>query len=108
MPLQWKEKHNYTIDYRKYTVIPVVRAGGSMSAYAYTHFTDPVVVEHVQAHAGIDIGQTLIGMQLQPVAVPIRLSIKENWGSNRIDCENTSEANWRRTCILRMNSRRNE
>lgn len=59
------------------SVIPVVRAGGSMSAYAYTQFNDPVVVEHVSAHAGIDIGQTLIGMQLQPVAVPIRLSIKK-------------------------------
>lgn len=58
------------------SVIPVVRAGGSMSAYAYTQFQDPVVVEHVQAHAGIDIGQTLIGMQLKPVAVPIRVSTK--------------------------------
>lgn len=59
------------------TVIPVQKAGGSMSAYAYTHFSDPVVVEHVQAHGGIDIGQTLIGMQLKPVAVPIRTSIKQ-------------------------------
>jgi len=59
------------------SVIPVVRAGGSMSAYAFTQFKDPVVVEHVKAHAGIDIGQTLIGMQLQPVAVPIRVSIKK-------------------------------
>lgn len=59
------------------SVIPVARAGGSMSAYAYTQLQDPVVVEHVQAHAGIDIGQTLIGMQLQPVAVPIRVSTKQ-------------------------------
>lgn len=59
------------------SVIPIVRAGGSMSAYAYTQFKDPVVVEYVQAHAGLDIGQTLIGMQLQPVAVPIRVSIKQ-------------------------------
>lgn len=59
------------------SVIPVVRAGGSMSAFAYTQLQDPVVVEHVQAQAGIDIGQTLIGMQLQPVAVPIRVSIKQ-------------------------------
>ncbi|WP_019413527.1 TIGR01440 family protein [Paenisporosarcina sp. TG20] len=59
------------------SVIPVQKAGGSMSAYAYTHFTDPVVVEHVQAHGGIDIGQTLIGMQMKPVAVPIRTSIKQ-------------------------------
>ncbi|QFF97932.1 TIGR01440 family protein [Psychrobacillus glaciei] len=63
------------------SVIPVVRAGGSMSAYAYTQFQDPVVVEHVQAHAGIDIGQTLIGMQLQPVAVPIRVSTKQIGGA---------------------------
>lgn len=59
------------------SVIPVQKAGGSMSAYAYTHFKDPVLVEHVQAHAGIDIGQTLIGMHIKPVAVPIRTSIKQ-------------------------------
>ncbi|MBD7943343.1 TIGR01440 family protein [Psychrobacillus sp. Sa2BUA9] len=59
------------------SVIPVVRAGGSMSAYAYTQLEEPVVVESVQAKAGIDIGQTMIGMQLQPVAVPLRVSIKK-------------------------------
>ena len=59
------------------SVIPVQKAGGSMSAYAYVHFQEPVVVEYVQAHAGIDIGQTLIGMNLKPVAVPIRTSIKQ-------------------------------
>jgi len=58
-------------------VIPVARAGGSMSAYAYTQLDDPVVVEQVQAKAGIDVGQTMIGMQLQPVVVPIRTSIKQ-------------------------------
>ena len=59
------------------SVIPVQKAGGSMSAFAYMHFNDPVVVEHVQAHGGIDIGQTLIGMNLKPVAVPIRTSVKQ-------------------------------
>ncbi|MGE7544226.1 TIGR01440 family protein [Sporosarcina sp. FSL K6-3508] len=59
------------------SVIPVVNAGGSMSAYVYQQFKDPVVVESVQANAGIDIGQTLIGMQLKPVVVPIRTSIKQ-------------------------------
>ncbi len=59
------------------SVIPVQKAGGSMSAFAYTHFADPVVVENVQAHGGIDIGQTLIGMHIKPVAVPIRTSIKQ-------------------------------
>ena len=48
-----------------------------MSAYAYTKMEDPVIVEHVQAHAGIDIGQTLIGMHLKIVAVPIRTSVKK-------------------------------
>lgn len=57
-------------------VVPVRTAGGSMSAYAYKQFNNPVVVEHIQAHAGIDIGQTLIGMHLKHVAVPIRTSIR--------------------------------
>ncbi|WPK12520.1 TIGR01440 family protein [Lysinibacillus louembei] len=57
-------------------VVPVKTAGGSMSAYAYTQMHKPVVVENVQAHAGIDIGQTLIGMHLKAVAVPIRTSVK--------------------------------
>ncbi len=56
-------------------VIPVAHAGGSMSAYAYRHMEDPVVVEEIRASAGIDIGQTLIGMHLKPVAVPLRTSI---------------------------------
>lgn len=59
------------------SVIPVQTAGGSMSAYAFTHFQHPVVVENIQAHGGIDIGQTLIGMHLKPVAVPIRTSVKQ-------------------------------
>lgn len=65
------QKHNL----EPVTVIPTVHAGGSMSAYAYEHLSDAVVVEHIQAHAGIDIGQTLIGMHLKPVAVPLRTSI---------------------------------
>ena len=59
------------------SVIPVQKAGGSMSAVAYTHFADPVVVESVRAHGGLDIGQTLIGMHLKPVVIPIRTSIKQ-------------------------------
>lgn len=59
------------------TVIPVKHAGGSMSAYAYTQMESPVVVEHIRAHAGIDIGQTLIGMHLKEVAIPVRTSIRQ-------------------------------
>ncbi|ETP67746.1 hypothetical protein AC739_14600 [Planococcus glaciei] len=58
------------------TVVPMPKAGGSMSAFAYTSMKDPVVVEEVQAHAGIDIGQTMIGMHLKRVAVPVRTSVK--------------------------------
>lgn len=58
------------------SVVPVRTAGGSMSAYAYTQLTDAVVVETVRAHAGIDIGQTLIGMHLKQVAIPVRTSVR--------------------------------
>lgn len=58
------------------SVVPVPKAGGSMAAYAYRTFKEPVVVETVRAHAGLDIGGTLIGMHLQPVAVPVRPSVR--------------------------------
>lgn len=67
------ERKNYGI----VSVIPVRTAGGAMAAYAYRRFNDPVVVEQIQADAGIDIGDTFIGMHLKQVAVPIRTSIKE-------------------------------
>ncbi|SDI47192.1 TIGR01440 family protein [Natribacillus halophilus] len=57
------------------SVIPAPRAGGAVATYAYTHGNDPVVVENVRADAGIDIGATLIGMHLKPVAVPVRGSL---------------------------------
>lgn len=63
--------------YEPVTVIPVKHAGGSMSAYAYTRLQQPVVVEHIRAHMGVDIGQTLIGMHLKEVAIPIRTSVKQ-------------------------------
>ncbi|CAG7655643.1 TIGR01440 family protein [Paenibacillus allorhizosphaerae] len=58
------------------SVIPVPKAGGSMAAYAYKHLSHAVVVETVQAHAGIDIGGTLIGMHLKRVAVPFRPRVR--------------------------------
>lgn len=59
------------------SVIPVPTAGGAMAAYAYKQFRAPVMVEHVRAHAGIDIGDTFIGMHLRHVAVPIRPSLRQ-------------------------------
>ena len=57
-------------------VVPKAKAGGSFATTAYENFENPVVVEYVKAHAGVDIGSTLIGMHLRAVAVPVRLSVK--------------------------------
>ncbi|MCM3628036.1 TIGR01440 family protein [Paenibacillus glycanilyticus] len=56
--------------------VPVPKAGGSMAAYAYRHMPDACLVETVQAHAGVDIGDTFIGMHLRRVAVPVRPSVR--------------------------------
>jgi uncharacterized protein (TIGR01440 family) len=58
-------------------VIPRPCAGGTLAAHAMEVFDDPVVVEYVKAHGGIDIGQTLIGMHLKHVAVPTRITVKK-------------------------------
>ena len=57
-------------------VRPAPKAGGSFATGAYGRMTDPVAVEHIRAHAGLDVGGTLIGMHLREVAVPLRLSVK--------------------------------
>lgn len=77
-------------DLDEVTVVPVREAGGSMAAYAYKHMKDPVVVESVRsrAHAGIDIGETMIGMHLKQVAVPLRFS-KKYIGEARIGLART-------------------
>ena len=59
--------------YEEVNVVPQPKAGGSFSTAAWKYMEDPVAVERVQAHAGIDIGDTLIGMHLKPVAVPVRI-----------------------------------
>ncbi|WP_243297674.1 TIGR01440 family protein [Bacillus litorisediminis] len=59
------------------TVVPVRNAGGAMATFAYQNFKNPVVVESIKAHAGIDIGDTFIGMHLKPVVVPIRTEKKQ-------------------------------
>ena len=63
--------------YEEVSVVPVRTAGGSMATYAYRQLEDPVVVEHIKAEAGIDIGDTFIGMHLKHVAVPVRASLTE-------------------------------
>ena len=53
--------------------VPQPKAGGSFASAAYGSFSDPVLVEEIRADAGLDIGDTLIGMHLKKVAVPVRL-----------------------------------
>lgn len=63
--------------YDEVCVVPRPKAGGSFATTAYEEFDRPVAVEHVRAHAGIDIGGTLVGMHLREVAVPVRLSVNK-------------------------------
>lgn len=65
------EKKNY----EPVNAVPFPKAGGSFATMAYKYFSEPVAVEHIKADAGMDIGDTLIGMHLKDVAVPLRLSV---------------------------------
>ncbi len=57
------------------SVVPKRHAGGSTATAAYLGMKDPVEVEHIIADAGIDIGDTSIGMHIRHVQVPIRPSL---------------------------------
>lgn len=67
------EKFGYEI----VNVMPQVKAGGSFATVVWRNMSHPVAVEHIKAVAGLDIGNTLIGMHLKEVAVPVRLSINK-------------------------------
>ena len=69
-------------------VKPQLKAGGSFSTAAWNCFASPCSVERIQAHAGIDIGDTLIGMHLRPVAVPVRTEVR-SIGSAHVVCART-------------------
>ena len=56
-------------------VVPQPKAGGSFATQAWRTFEHPTAVEHIRAHAGLDVGGTLIGMHLREVAVPVQLSV---------------------------------
>lgn len=74
--------------YGEVNVVPQPKAGGSFATAAYKAFEEPVAVEHVKAHAGIDIGDTLIGMHLRDVAVPVRIEQKKI-GEAHVVCART-------------------
>ena len=69
-------------------VMPQLKAGGSFATAAWGGFSSPCAVERIQAHAGIDIGDTLIGMHLRPVAVPVRTR-QTQIGSAHVVCART-------------------
>lgn len=74
--------------YELVNVVPQPKAGGSFASAAYKAFARPAAVEHIAAHAGMDIGDTLIGMHLRDVAVPVRISVK-NIGEAHLVCART-------------------
>lgn len=68
--------------------VPHPKAGGSCASAAYRLMRDPVLVSSLSADAGMDIGQTLIGMHLRAVAVPVRLSM-DHVGDALLTCART-------------------
>ena len=70
-------------------VVPQPKAGGSLATAAWKRMSDPVLVEAIEADAGIDVGLTLIGMHLRRVAVPVRLR------TDRIGCAPVTAARTR-------------
>ena len=63
-------------------VLPTLHAGGSGQLAAFDYMKDPVEVEEIVAQAGIDIGDTSIGMHVKRVQVPLRPIIPELGGAH--------------------------
>jgi len=81
------EKFGYDLVWVK----PQPKAGVSFATAVWDSMTDPVAIEFIQAHAGMDIGGTLIGMHLRRVAVPVRLSVSKI-GEASLVCARTRPA----------------
>ena len=74
--------------YDPVNVQPWAHAGGSFATVTFARLDEPVAVEHVRAAAGMDIGDTFIGMHLRDVAVPVRLSLNAI-GQAHLTCART-------------------
>ena len=61
--------------YEIVSAVPYPKAGGSLASAFYRQLREPVLVSEVGADAGVDVGGTLIGMHLKPVAVPVRAPV---------------------------------
>jgi len=84
MERQDAEKRGFTL----VSAVPKPDAGGALAATIWQRLSDPVLVEHIRADAGMDIGGTLIGMHLSHVAVPVRLTLGQI-GSANVICATT-------------------
>ncbi|MDO4666787.1 MAG: TIGR01440 family protein [Streptococcus sp.] len=58
-------------------VLPTLHAGGSGQLAAFKYMKNPVEVEFITAQAGLDIGDTAIGMHVKHVQIPIRPVLRE-------------------------------
>ncbi|MDO4565186.1 MAG: TIGR01440 family protein [Clostridia bacterium] len=67
-------------------VKPHLRAGGALVTEAYNNMLDAVMVEDLRGRAtvGIDIGDTLIGMHLHVVAVPVHSPLRRIGEANLV------------------------
>ena len=64
--------------------IPQSKAGGSVPAAAWKLLEQPALAMAVQADAAIDVGDTLVGMHIRPVAVPLRLDVNHVGHANLV------------------------
>ena len=63
-------------------VLPTLHAGGSGQLAAFKYMNNPVEVEFITAQAGLDIGDTSVGMHVKHVQVPIRPILRELGGAH--------------------------
>lgn len=64
--------------------VPKPKAGGSVAAAAWLKLNEPALAQQVQADAAIDIGDTLVGMHIRPVAVPMRIQERKVGAANLV------------------------
>lgn len=83
-----EEKAAVLYGFDEVNVVPQPKAGGSFATAAYAAMEHPVAVEHIRAQVGMDIGDTLIGMHLRDVAVPVRIC-QNRIGQARVVCART-------------------
>jgi len=71
-------------DLQQVWVEPWLHAGGAFITEACKRFSDHVMVEDLRAKAslGMDIGDTIIGMHLHPVVVPVHTDLKRIGAAN--------------------------